>query len=99
MAAVRRRRGRVEAGLDRQLAERPDVPADARAQLRSQARAVDLAEAAGDVEALSRANDVYLKVRLAEGLGPQQARPESDLDAFLAGLLRPGAGSGDSPQH
>jgi hypothetical protein len=80
------------------LAERADVPADARAQLRSQAAAVDLAEAAGDVEALSRANEVYLKVRLAEGLGPTVARPESELDAFLAGLMRPGAGSSDASQ-
>jgi hypothetical protein len=93
----RRRHGRVEIGLDNELVTRPEIRSAARAALRSQAHAVDLAEAARDVMALTDANRVYLAMRHAEGLAPPAPKIEGDSwDQLVAELGRPGAGASDT---
>jgi hypothetical protein len=99
VGSERRRRGRVEAGLDRELAGRPEIGAAERAALRSQARAVDVAELARDPDAVSRGNAVYLDLRRAAGLtGGPIARTVDAFDVWLADITRPGAGASDLPQ-
>jgi hypothetical protein len=98
MTAKSRRRGRVEVGLDNELATRDDIKQAARAALRAQAHAVDMAEAAKDPETLSTASRVYLELRHAEGLGPPA--PVAEVDAFdrlLAELGRTPAGPRNTP--
>jgi hypothetical protein len=89
--------GRAEAGLERELLERRDIGQAMRGQLRAQARAVDVAEARSDPEAVSTANRVYLDSLNAAGLTPQGAKPVDAVDAFLAGLIRPTPSAGDPP--
>jgi hypothetical protein len=97
MAARGRRKGRVEVGLDNDLAERHDIRSAERAALRAQAHAVDLAEASLDADLLTTANDGYLRLRQAAGLtSGGAAKPVDAFDAFLAELARPGAGAGDT---
>ena len=90
-ARVRRKLGRVEAGLDADLLERPDIKKGERAALRAQAHAVDLAEAARDPDLVTRANDGYLRVRISAGLTSGGAKPVDAFDELLAQLAAPGA--------
>jgi hypothetical protein len=91
------RRGRVEAGLERDLGTRHEIPASERAALRVLARALDEAEAAGDVDAVTRASAVYLTVRTAAGLSAAGNRPDA-YDELLADVLRATPGTSD-PAH
>jgi hypothetical protein len=91
------RLGRIENGLGRDLATRHDIPAAERAALRAQARAVDVAEAARDSDAVSRANAVYLDLRRAAGLSADGSKPGDAIDVLVAELLRPGPGVSDIP--
>jgi hypothetical protein len=93
-----RRNGRVEAALERSLIERKDIGAAQRAQLRAQARAVDVAEAMADPDLVTTASRAYLEALVAAGLTAGGAKPVDAVDAFLAGLLRAGAGGSDTPQ-
>ena len=92
-----RRVGRVEAGLDHDLKAHREIGPSERAALRSQARAVDVGEAIGDPDAVSRANSVYLELRTAAGLSLAGAKPVDSVDAFLAGLLGPTPGNRNTP--
>jgi hypothetical protein len=83
---------RVEAGLNRELVERSDIGPAERAALRSQARAVDVAEAAKDARLVTEANRVYLDLRRASGL-TAGSKPGTDSFAeLLAELGRPSSG-------
>ena len=88
------RRGRVEAGLERELIERRDIGPAERSALRAQARAVDRG---ADTDEITRANACYLDLRKAAGLTSGNNQPVDAFDAFLAGLGRPGAGDSDTP--
>ena len=94
MAKDAERRGRIEAGLDRDLATRHEIPASERAALRAQARAVDTAEARHDSDGVTRANAVYLQLRTAAGLSAAGNRPD-DYDRLLADVLRTTPGTSD----
>jgi len=83
-------------GLEKDLLERRDIGPAQRAQLRAQAHAVDLAEAAAAVDLLSTANHVYLELLAAAGLSAGGAKPVDAFDALLADLARPAAGAGDT---
>jgi hypothetical protein len=93
----RRRLGRVEAGLESELLERADIRKTERAALRVQAHAVDLAEASGDPEIMTHANDGYLRLRAAAGLTTGGAKPVDAFDEILASLARPAADAGHVP--
>jgi hypothetical protein len=95
--ADRRRRGRVEVGLEHELVDRRDIGATERAALRAQARAVDVAEANRDSDAVSRANAVYLELREAAGLTSGGSKPVDAMDQLLGELMRSAAGGGDTP--
>jgi hypothetical protein len=95
MPGERRRYGRNEQGLNRDLATRHDIPAAERAALREQAYALDLAAANRDSDAISKANAVYLELREAAGLSAGGAKPVDAIDALLAGILDAGAGGSD----
>jgi hypothetical protein len=91
------RRGRIEAGLDRDLATRHEIPPSERAALRAQARALDVAEERRDVDAVSRASAVYLQLRTAAGLSAAANTPD-EYDRLLADVLRATPGTSD-PAH
>lgn len=95
---IRRRLGRAESAIDTELRgiPRSQIGAAARAALRVQAHAVDLAEASGDAGAISTATHVYLELRHAEGLRPVDVQPADTFAALLAELGRPGAGASDT---
>jgi hypothetical protein len=97
IGAVVQRLGRVEAALNRDLLEHREIGSSERAALRAQARAVDVAESRRDVDAVTRANAVYLQLRTAAGLGGDGARPVDAFEALMAELTRPGAGASDLP--
>jgi hypothetical protein len=90
-------RGRVEVGLNKDLLDRGDITPAARASLRAQARAVDVAEAARDPELVSRANGVYLALLSANGLCAGSPPGGDTFAELLAELSRPAAGAGDVP--
>jgi hypothetical protein len=90
-----RKRGRAETALEGELIERRDIHRTERAALRVQAHAVDLAEAGGDPDVVSRANDCYLRLRVAAGLTAAGAKPVDAFDSLLAELGRAGAGASD----
>jgi hypothetical protein len=73
--------------------ERPDIAPAARGQLRATARAVDIAERAGDVELVTRASAVYLSSLTANGLTAGAAAPIDTFGQLLAEL----GGAGPSP--
>jgi hypothetical protein len=98
LVSDRRHHGRVEVGLDADLLDRRDIQRSERSALRSQAHAVDLAEASGDPEQITRANLGYLELRRAAGLTAGGSKPVDAFDELLAELSRPGAGSSDRPQ-
>jgi hypothetical protein len=92
-------KGRVEQGLNRELLDRPDIGTSARSALRAQARAIDIAETARDVELVTRGNAVYLELLKANGLvigGPPVADAFTE---FLAELSKPAADMGDIPNN
>jgi hypothetical protein len=93
------RPGRVESGLDRELVERgrEAVRPAARAALRAQARAVDVAEGNRDPDAVSTANRVYLEMRLSEGLGPVIENEGDTFAQLLAEIGRAETDTRDRP--
>lgn len=95
----KRRPGRVEAGLDRDLTHRADMGPAERAALRAQARAVDRAEANHDSDAVSRANNVYLELRAAAGLTSAGSKPVDVFDELVRQLAEPAAHTGDPPNN
>lgn len=98
MPARRPSLGRVEQAVDRELRERTDVGAAEKAALRAQARAVDVAEQDRDVEAVSKANAVYLDLRQAAGMSAGNAKPVDAIDELLAELLRPEPNTGHAAE-
>ncbi len=91
-----RRRGRAEAGLERNLAEARHVPAAARSALRVLAHGLDMAEAAGDPDLIATAGNAYFHALAANGLTVVEAKPADVFDQLLAELGRAGAGAGDT---
>ena len=89
--------GRVEVGLNADLADRPDIGKAARASLRAQARALDLAERARDPELISRANAIYLALLDANGLVTGSPPVTDSFAELLAELGRPSADLRDGP--
>jgi hypothetical protein len=92
----RRRKGRVETGLDRNLSDRPDIGPASRAALRALAHAVDLAESDRSAELIAEAGRVYLDALDRNGLAAGD-RPVDAFEQLLADLGRAGAGGGDPP--
>ena len=88
---VRRKVGRVEAGLEHALVDRPDIGPAQRSHLRSQAHAVDLAEAALDSDRITTANHGYLVSLTAAGLTAGGAKPVDAFDELLARISAPSA--------
>ena len=86
----RRKLGRVEAGLDADLLERADIKKGERAALRAGAHGVDVAEALSDPDLITKANDGYLRLRIAAGLTAGGAKPVDAFDELLAQLAAPG---------
>jgi hypothetical protein len=82
--------------LERDLAGSPIGQAE-RAALRSQARAVDMAEAVADPYLVTAANHGYLELRKSAGLTLGGARPADPFDDLLAELARPTPGVRDRP--
>ena len=82
-------KGRVERALDRDLAASPELSAGARAHLRAQAHAVDIAEDEMDAELISKAVHTYLEVRQGYGLAGVTHEPTDPFTAFVAGLSAP----------
>jgi hypothetical protein len=72
--------------LDHDLGEHPEVRQAARAALRAQAHAVDIAEALADPLAISTASSVYLDLRHREGLRPAEVREADAFEQLLAQL-------------
>jgi hypothetical protein len=93
---MRRKLGRIEAGLEVDLLDRGDIKRGERAALRAGARAVDIAEALSDPDLVVRANDGYLRLRVAAGLTAGGSKPVDAFDALLADLARAGPGAGDT---
>ena len=91
---TRRQRGRVEAGLEADLIERHDIHQGERAALRAGARAVDIAEAMSDPDLVTKANDGYLRLRIAAGLTSGGSKPVDAFDDLLARLAQPASGAG-----
>lgn len=81
--------GRVETALEKGLLERRDILPAERGALRSQARAIDVAEKAGDARTVTEANRVYLDLRRAAGLIAGNKPAEDTFAALLADLERP----------
>lgn len=84
--------GRVERALDKDLAGAPEISPGARAHLRAQARAVDVAELDADVWAVSKASATYLELRQAYGLAGANRESVDPFAAFVAGLSAPSMG-------
>jgi hypothetical protein len=89
-------RGRVEAGLERDLIGRTHIGPAERSSLRAQARAVDVAEAMADPYAVSSASRVYLDLLTAAGLTAGSAPAADTFGELLAELGRPTAGVRDA---
>jgi hypothetical protein len=81
--------------LDHELVERKDIGQAERAHLRVQAHAVDMAEAARDSDAVTRASDGYLRLRIAAGLTLGGSKPVDAFDALIADL----AAADSDPSH
>ena len=82
--------------MEADLIERHDIRQGERGALRAGARAVDIAEAMSDPELVAKANDSYLRLRVAAGLTAGGSKPVDAFDALLADLARAGAGDRDS---
>jgi hypothetical protein len=76
---------------------RRDIGPAERSALRAQARAIDVAEVAGDPDVVTKANACYLALRTAAGLTSGGTKPVDTVDVLLAELLRPGAGDSNMP--
>jgi hypothetical protein len=87
--------GRVEAALEREFPKRAEIGPAERAALRSQARAIDVAERRGDVDAVSRGNAVYFQLRAAAGLSAAGEKQPDAWDRVLADAMRPASGGVD----
>jgi len=93
------RLGRVEKGLNEDLLKRPGITRAMRAQLRAQARAVDIAEAKKDPGEVTDANRVYLESLKVAGLTPRlDERIVDPIEELLAGLGGSAAGRFDTAQ-
>lgn len=90
-----RRRGRVEAALDRTLAGRADIDPAERAALRAQAAAIDYADEDRDARAITAASEVYLRLRRAAGLVAPAVVDADDVGARLERMLRGDGAAGD----
>jgi hypothetical protein len=90
--------GRVEAGLNRELAERRDIGPAERSALREQARAVDMAARAYDPHLVSEANRAYLDLRQAAGLTSAGTRPVDAFDTLMAEIGRAGSSASHPPE-
>jgi hypothetical protein len=86
----RHERGRVEVGLEQELATRHDIGAAERTALRSQARAIDRADLERDPDAVTRANAVYLTMRVEAGLSASGAKPPDLMADLMAEIARSG---------
>jgi hypothetical protein len=86
--------GRIEQGLNLELREpaQERTSTGARAHLRGLARALDVAEATGDLDASAKVGRVYLEVRRAYGLAGGEVTPLDPFAAFVAGLSAPSLG-------
>jgi len=84
--------------LDHELAEHPEVRQAARAALRAQAHAVDIAEHLSDPVAISTASGVYLDLRHREGLRPPEVRDSDPFERLMADLGRPTTSPSDAAQ-
>ena len=91
MSADRRRPGRTEHALDDELSTRDEIKGTERAALRAQARAIDVAEAEGLPDVVSRCNAVYLELRKSAGLTAGGASADV-WDGLLAEVTRPTPG-------
>jgi hypothetical protein len=84
--------------LDHELVEHPEIRQAARAAMRAQAHAVDIAEQLADPDLISTASHVYLDVRHREGLRPPEVRDADPFERLMADLGRAGAPAGDTSQ-
>lgn len=83
----------MESGLEQELIQRKDIKQAERGALRSQAKAIDVAEAAGDPRTVTEANRVYLDLRRAAGLTAGGKPADDTFAALLADLSRATPGS------
>ena len=90
--------GRTEAALNASLTGRPDITKASRTALRVQAHAVDLAEAAQDVELITSAIGGYLDLLQANGLTSDQPEPVDAFEKLLADLGRATSSPSDTTQ-
>ena len=91
------RLGRVEKGLNDDLRKRPDIGPAMRAQLRAQARAVDIGEANKNPGEVTDASRIYHEILKSAGLTPRHDERIIDpVKQFLAGLGGPGPGAFDT---
>ena len=81
--------GRVERALDTELRGEKRIGPAARAALREQAKAVDVAAAEHDPHLVSEANRAYLDLRQAEGLTAGGIVETDTFGQLLAELSRP----------
>jgi hypothetical protein len=93
-----KRRGRVENAVDLDLRTRPELAKAVRANLRALGRAVDVAEAGGDLETLGRLSHELAEQLAASGIAVPAVKTADSWDLLLAELARPGAGGGDRSQ-
>ena len=84
--------------LENNLTGRPDIGRAARSALRSQAHALDLAEAALDPELITTVNAGYLSLLKANGLTSDQQDTGDPFERLMADLGRAAAPAGDTPQ-
>jgi hypothetical protein len=86
--------GRIERGLDLEFRQAGETApgVGARAHLRGLARALDVAEATGDLDASAKVGRVYLEVRRAYGLAGETGPALDPFAAFVAGLSAPSLG-------
>jgi hypothetical protein len=91
------RKGRVEAALDRELRDHPEVTGGERAMLRAQARAVDVAEGLQNPDLVSGATHGYLEVRKAVGITGGPVTANDPFDQLLRELAQPRMGDPAQP--
>jgi hypothetical protein len=92
------RLGRTEQALNKELRERDDIDHAERAMLRAQARAVDIATAAGDPYAISQANRVLAILYQSAGLSLAGAPATDTFAELLAEMAKPSGNVGHTTQ-
>jgi hypothetical protein len=97
LVSERRRVGRAEAGLERNLADARHVPAAARAALRVLARGLDRAEQLADPDLIATAGNAYFHALAVNGLTVVDTKPADVFEQLLADMARAGTGAGDTP--